>query len=63
MKHKPIHNLKHWAHPPKAGVAPPTPKVKNVAKAHPHQKGNVNGPLIGKKVPPANVSKPKMRKD
>lgn len=62
MKHKPIHNLKHWAHPPKAGVAPPSPKSPTMAGPAKAQVGKMKAPPVGKQVPPANVSKPRMRK-
>lgn len=55
MKHKTIHNLGQYAHAPK-------PKQANTAKPSPDQMSKMKAPLIGKAVPPANVSKPKMKK-
>jgi hypothetical protein len=53
-KHKPIHNLGHFAHPPKSST--------NFAKPPKAQTESNSPKMIGKSVPPANVSKPKMRK-
>lgn len=62
MKHRPIHNLGRFAHPPKAGVAPPSPKSKTMAGPAKAQVGKMKAPPVGKQVPPGHVSKPKMRK-
>lgn len=51
-----ISNLGQFAHPPKAPA-----KVTRV-KALPHQKGNMTPKMAGPKVPPAAVSKPRMKK-
>ena len=51
--HQAIHNLGAYAHPPKAG---PT----NTAKPERFQTEPATK-LIGKKVPPASVSRPRMR--
>ena len=54
-KHRPIHNLGAYAHPPSA-------KQPNTAKPASDQTGKMKAPLIGKAVSPANVSKPRMKK-
>ena len=58
MKHHPIHNLGHFAHPKGAT----SPKQPNVAHVNPSQKGDMKGKLAGPKVPPGNVSKPQHKK-
>lgn len=55
----PIHRLGSYAHP-KGGYST-SPKSANTAKPNPEQIGKMKAPLIGKKVPPANVSKPRTR--
>lgn len=54
-KHRPIHNLGAYAHPPSS-------KQANTAGPTKDQTGNMKPPLIGKSAPPANVSKPRMKK-
>ena len=62
MKHKPVHNLGPYAHPKGGYSVAPSSNQPNTTKPTKDQTGNMKAPLIGKSVPPANVSKPRMKK-